>query len=372
MAQPTRAPSAVDAGRTYDKIKFIGMFVGSALAGVVLVLLAVYNASTELAIVQEISAMHDMTQGRLAKVAGLRQVDISEEAIGRLAASLSTDDYPVLPVYAKEPGGGVPEWRGVRISTERIERSRINARGGYFEEGAEIYTWSLLALPDSDHRLLMLHRHQPLAARALFGIYQSRLIVPAAFSVWMTVWISLMLNGLVTRLRAQKEAVEHLAWHDALTGLPNRNLFFKTLDELVGRARTEGGTFSLAVVDLDGFKQVNDTYGHDAGDALLLQVADRFRRTVRQEDMVARTGGDEFILLFPDSDVESCRAVCDRMVQELRGEYLVLGQRVRIGASMGVARFPQDANEIVELTRKADKSMYLAKRAGGGVVCYSD
>ncbi len=374
MTRDTPNSVRADAGTGYDKRKFIGMFVGSVLIGVVLVLMAVFNASTELAAVQQVSAMHDMMRDQLTKTVASQQAAFSHEAIENLATGLSTTNYRVLPVYGRQPqpGGHVWEWHGMRIAWERIEQSRISAQGGYFEEGPDIYTWSLVPLPGGDDRLLVLHRHQPLAARELFGVYRNRLIVPAAFTVWMTVWVSLMLNGLVTRLRAQKDAVERMAWQDPLTGLPNRNLFFKTLDGLVERARTENRSFSLAVVDLDGFKTVNDAHGHDAGDALLQQVADRFRQAVRQEDMVARTGGDEFILLFPASGAEGCQAVCARIVQELGMEYRVLGHRVRISASMGVARFPEDAREIDELTRKADKSMYAAKRSGGGVVCYSN
>jgi diguanylate cyclase (GGDEF)-like protein len=374
MAQQTSHSVRAKTGTDPDKIKFIGLFVGSVVIGVVLVLIAVFNASTELAVVQEVGAMHDMMQDRLTKALALQPAARGPAATEGLAARLSTDNYRVLPVYesAARPGERAWEWRGVRFSWERIERSRIGAHGGYLEEGPDLYTWTLLALPGSGDRLLVLHRHQPLAARALLGVYQNRLIVPAAFFVWMTVWVSLILNGLVTRLRTQKDAVESLAWQDPLTGLPNRNLFFKTLERLVGHAHAEGRSFSLAVVDLDGFKGVNDAHGHDAGDALLQQVADRFRKAVRQDDMVARTGGDEFILLLPDSGAEGCHAVCVRIVQELGADYLVLGHRVRISASMGVARFPDDAREIDELTRTADKSMYAAKRSGGGTICYSN
>lgn len=374
MTQQSLNPAQAQAATRHDRIRFIGMFVGSVLVGVALVLVAVYNASTELAAVQQVDAMHDMMRDRLAKTLGARPVALGRGALEALAARLSTDHYRVVPVHGGEPRPGEGEWawQGVRFSRERLEHSRISAHGGYFEDGADCYTWSLLPVPGVDDRLLVLHRHQPLAARTLFGVYQNRLLVPAAFAVWMTVWVSLILNGLVMRLRAQNEAVERMASRDPLTGLPNRNLLFKTLDALVARARTDNRSFALAVVDLDGFKGVNDAHGHDVGDALLQQVAERFRQAVRQGDMVARTGGDEFILLFPDSGVEGCQAICARVVQELGAEYEVLGQRVRISASMGVARFPEDAGEIDELTRKADESMYAAKRSGGGVVCYSN
>lgn len=359
-------------GVSYDKIKFIGMFVGSAVTGVILVLLAVFNASTELAIVQEISAMHDLMQDRLEKTGTSRQAHITEQAMHSLAENLSTKHYRVLPVFAEPQNPDELEWQwdGLRVSWADIQQSRVGAQGGYFHRGGHVYTWSLLA-PAGHRRLLVLHRHEPLAPRLLFSVYQNRLIVPAAFTIWMTVWVSLILNGLLTRLQAQKDAVERMAWHDPLTGLPNRNLLFKTLEDWVERARTERFSFVLAVVDLDGFKEVNDAHGHDVGDALLQQVARRFEHAVRRNDMVARMGGDEFILLFPDMTIEACEEVCAGIVRDLCAEYWVQGHPVRVSASVGVARFPEDAREIVELIRQADTAMYMAKRSGGGVVWYS-
>lgn len=371
MTSPNKLTPLTTPGRARDKVRFIGIFAGTALAGVVLILLAVYNASRELAIVHQIDGMHGMIHDRVTNALKAASAPSDFAGVERLAKSLSSDAYPVLALppsgaYAFDVGK-----HGLRIEQERIDQSRINERGGHIEQGRQVFVWVLVPVPGSPYRLLAVHPYQALSAGALFGVYQNRLIIPAAFYIWMTVWVSLILNNLVARLHVQKDAVERMAWHDPLTGLPNRNLFFKTLNQLVDVTRRNGSSLSLAVVDLDGFKQVNDTFGHDAGDELLRQVADAFRRSLRQGDMVARTGGDEFILLFPDSDGAGCRAVCERIVKELTSEYTLSQCSIRIGASMGVASYPGDAREIVELTRRADEAMYAAKRSGGGIACYS-
>lgn len=358
--------------RNWDSAKFIGMFVSTVVVGVILTLFAVYNASRELVLVREVDDMYRLLGERVGRTlptsgsAGRPHADLR-----RLARYLTTQDHAVFAVPASGSYSVSLPALGT-VDAHALEVSRLNAQGGYIEHGAAIITWTLVAVPGTSYRLLALHRHRPPSAAALFAVYRNRLIIPAAFFIWMTVWVSLILNRLVRGLRLQKDAVEHLAWYDPLTGLANRNLFFKALDRFVDDARQQGGAFSLAVLDLDRFKQVNDTWGHEAGDELLRQVAARLRELIRQGDLAARTGGDEFILLFAGVDAADCRPICERIVRTLESEYAMSDRSVRIGASLGIADFPNDAQAVVDLTRKADAAMYAAKRSGGGVVCYGN
>ncbi|TDX99324.1 GGDEF domain-containing protein [Thiohalophilus thiocyanatoxydans] len=341
----------------YNKLRFIGLFIGTAIIGLVLILIAVYNASRELVIVKEINTLHDILSERR-----------DANAFPNIKA-LAADEYTVGHLSGKDTIAvpGVPS----EVSRTQLEASRLNEQGGYLEIDGTIITWASSAIMSGGDGLLVAHRHRPPDISTLFGVYRNRLIIPAVFYIWATVWTSFILNNLVSRLRAQKAKLERMAWYDTLTGLPNRNLMFQRLDELIHREKKENTTLTLAVVDLDGFKQVNDNFGHHAGDELLREVANRFTHLVRHDDLVARTGGDEFVLLLTDQDPRVCEAICERILEALSEPYTLTTQTTRIGASLGLACYPRDGRDITELTRKADEAMYQAKRSGGGIVCYS-
>ncbi|WP_412735817.1 diguanylate cyclase domain-containing protein [Krasilnikovia sp. MM14-A1259] len=158
------------------------------------------------------------------------------------------------------------------------------------------------------------------------------------------------------------------AFHDALTGLPNRSHLLEGAEQAVTAATRADERTALLLLDLDGFKQVNDSAGHHAGDALLQAVAHRLLRTVRENDLVSRLGGDEFaILLTRNPDAASAATIAERIHQRLSEPFDIEGRSVTIGASIGVALFPDDASDVPHLLRGADAAMYRAKRHGGGV-----
>ena len=121
------------------------------------------------------------------------------------------------------------------------------------------------------------------------------------------------------------------------------------------------------MMDLDAFKNVNDAYGHNIGDQLLQIVATHVRESVRKYDIVARTGGDEFLLLLPNTSLAESKTVCTRLRHELIQPYLIQDKPVRIGASIGIATYPDDADSLTDLSQLADKAMYRAKHTGGGL-----
>jgi diguanylate cyclase (GGDEF)-like protein len=158
------------------------------------------------------------------------------------------------------------------------------------------------------------------------------------------------------------------AYHDALTGLPNRTHLLDRAEREVDIAMATGGRIALLLLDLDGFKRVNDTVGHHAGDALLQAVGQRLQAAVRDNDVVARLGGDEFaVLLTRNPDENSAATIAGRIHERLRQPYDIDGGKVHVGASIGIALFPSDAGDMATLMRGADAAMYQAKRNGGGV-----
>ncbi|GAA4927640.1 GGDEF domain-containing protein [Actinoplanes utahensis] len=165
---------------------------------------------------------------------------------------------------------------------------------------------------------------------------------------------------------ALTEELTRRAMHDMLTGLGNRALLWDRLTTALARARRSGRPIGVLLLDLNGFKPINDTYGHDAGDLVLKVVAERLRTCVRTEDTVARLGGDEFVILAEDlADVDGAQVVADRVVQALNEPMTVDGHELRTPASIGIA-LSDGRGGPDDVLREADTAMYVAKRRGGG------
>ena len=175
----------------------------------------------------------------------------------------------------------------------------------------------------------------------------------------------LLLARMRRSVRDAEMHLEFLAHNDALTGLFNRNGFTPALDAALRRADRLGGKVALLFVDLDDFKLVNDTLGHDAGDKLLREVARRLVGRLRDSDIVARLGGDEFtIVLEALRAPDQARIVAQMIVQELSSPFDIDGRQVYVGASVGISLYPEDATSVPDLLRNADTAMYRAKTKG--------
>ncbi|MDP1897699.1 MAG: diguanylate cyclase, partial [Sulfurimicrobium sp.] len=162
-----------------------------------------------------------------------------------------------------------------------------------------------------------------------------------------------------------EEKLESMAHYDALTTLPNRALFFDRLGQAITQSKRSQGLFALMFVDLDGFKAVNDTFGHDTGDALLKAVSEHLLECVRESDTVARMGGDEFtIILRAIHGPEGAAHVAEKILATLSAPYHLLGHQCRIGASLGIVLYPQHGKNAEELLSQADNAMYAVKKAG--------
>ncbi|MDH3859127.1 MAG: diguanylate cyclase, partial [Gammaproteobacteria bacterium] len=169
----------------------------------------------------------------------------------------------------------------------------------------------------------------------------------------------------VEQRRAAEHRVEHLATHDPLTNLSNRRGLYEELNELIYRSKRYNFSSAVIYVDLDGFKHVNDHFGHEAGDQLLIQVAANFKSIVRQTDSIARIGGDEFIVLLTDIDSETTLITkIEKLLTEASQPLEFNGQNISVGASIGVALFPDHGEDAETLLHHADQAMYQAKNQG--------
>ena len=172
----------------------------------------------------------------------------------------------------------------------------------------------------------------------------------------------------------KRKAAEHEAYtaarRDVLTGLPNRRMFLELAGNALGDAWRSARKCAVLFIDLDGFKPVNDTYGHATGDALLIAVASRLERSAPQKALVARLGGDEFAILLADSvrDGGDPMVVANSVLADLQKPFEIEGHEISIGASIGMAIGPDSGRRAADLTDAADRAMYMAKRAGRATV----
>ena len=180
----------------------------------------------------------------------------------------------------------------------------------------------------------------------------------------------------VTELKEAEARIAHMAFHDALTGLANRALFEESLALAIGRAQRAELWVAVLFLDLDNFKQVNDNLGHHCGDELLRQLADRLRESTREADLVARQGGDEFLLLLSDLEAadarEAAEGVAVRVERSMADPFAIGEREVESHGSIGISLYPADATDAAGLMQFADAAMYRAKRSARGAHVFWD
>jgi diguanylate cyclase (GGDEF)-like protein len=213
---------------------------------------------------------------------------------------------------------------------------------------------------------------QMAAARAQMRVTLSWAVAGSLLVVILTGLLGRMSWQLVQGRGRESDAklkhaqrVEYLAYHDGLTGLPNRSMFSKVLNQSISEAHRYERRLAVAFLDLDRFKQINDTLGHEAGDQLLKEVAVRLKGCVRSSDTVARLGGDEFVVLLPELEDEKYAAiVAQKILAAVAKPFSLMGQEFRVTASIGICSYPQDGLDEQTLTKNADIAMYQAKAEG--------
>ncbi|MDR9096144.1 bifunctional diguanylate cyclase/phosphodiesterase [Burkholderia multivorans] len=174
----------------------------------------------------------------------------------------------------------------------------------------------------------------------------------------------------ITEQKAQATRIEQLAFYDPLTGLPNRALSADRLKQALAAAHRHGQRVALLFLDLNRFKEINDTQGHAAGDAVLMEVARRFQAVLRQEETLARIGGDEFVVIVEEAEQSAVAVIAERLQQALAEPIAVSGHIYALGVSIGIALYPEDGATCEDLLKQADIAMYRAKASGSGYRFY--
>ncbi len=223
-------------------------------------------------------------------------------------------------------------------------------------------------------RALVHHKHYHRLDRQMFNETQDRhtqrLLIQHDVEAQRHLNVQLQSSNVELALLNQQNQelltrVQHQMLHDHLTGLPNRTLFEVRLRDALARAEVAQSSLAVLFLDLDGFKRVNDTLGHDAGDELLMQVATRFTAAVRADETVARLGGDEFVAVIgPLQGLHDALSAAQRFLLALDRPFDLRGQTVQVSASIGVSVYPEDGTDAASLQRRADEAMYQVKREG--------
>jgi diguanylate cyclase (GGDEF)-like protein/PAS domain S-box-containing protein len=284
---------------------------------------------------------------------------LAEEAISQLAAIVQCSDSAI---FATDTAGAITTWNDGAQKLLGYTNAEARAR-------------SIAALMGSEDlaREILSQIHQGRSSRLDEAVFLRRdgSQVPVLLSISPIRKPDGELSGSAViardirdRKQAEKE-MAHRALHDNLTGLPNRLLLAERLADSIASADQSASGAAVIFVDLDGFKFVNDTLGHDAGDALLQQVAQRLSNSVRRGDLLARMGGDEFMVVVNGvNDDQAARTVAERLGTALRDPFLVAHHELVITASMGISIYPRDGTDVSSLRRNADAAMYEAKQAG--------
>lgn len=175
----------------------------------------------------------------------------------------------------------------------------------------------------------------------------------------------------ITEHLKRQELLHHMANYDPLTNLPNRHLFMTLAEQILSFAKRKNSKAVISFLDLDGFKSVNDLYGHDVGDKVLLQVAHRLEKQMRQSDAIARIGGDEFVVVLSDIDkIEDVQPLFERILETIQKPIMIKDTQILIGASIGASFYPDHGEDVEVLVRHADAAMYQSKANGRNQVTY--
>jgi diguanylate cyclase (GGDEF)-like protein len=297
------------------------------------------------------------------------------------------------------PGERLPVYRAVGLAVSYLLVSHLTATVGAVngwhasQDLAPLLLvcsfgfWALAALHPSMRRLfepltgdpptfsaghLVLTQMGMLAAPAVIAVQAQRHeVIPTAIAVGVGV-VSAVLAAYLGSLLWQRATIEHRAHHDQLTGLPNRALFIDRVSRALAHARRNDLPVAVIFVDLDRFKNVNDSLGHAAGDELLRQVARRLESCVREEDTVARLGGDEFALLLPYVvGVEGAAKVAERLLEAFTSPIHLAEQQIAVRLSIGISLYPEDGSDPQTLIAGADAAMYEAKERGNAYEIFS-
>jgi len=336
-----------------------------AVVGVTVLALLVYGV---LAYLLTQNADEQKRQLLLEQIAGeivaRLPADPDAATLNALHQQLAPAQSVLVLLHADRPQAHTPSANIEALLAALPEILNTDQPRGHVSLAAGHYLWVRLPLEGQPGNSLLFL--EPYGESIVASTLRSRLVVSGVAILWIAVWVALFLSAKISRrLEEKNQALRHQALHDDLTGLPNRNLLLDRLEQARHAAHRHGNPFALFLMDLNRFKEVNDTLGHHFGDRLLQAVSTRLDQSVRENDSIARLGGDEFAVLLPETDRQGAATCAMRIHQALQAPFDIDGVRIEAGASIGIALFPEHGEDPQTLMQHADVAMYQAKNAGG-------
>ncbi len=251
-----------------------------------------------------------------------------------------------------------------------IKTSSLEESGEILKNGKS-YAWRISTISNSSDRLVFLYKTSVNDAQNFLSTLGAPIAITLIIILWVSIWLTQFLATLFEKLNDQKQKLKYRALHDSLTDLPNRALMADRLEQAIliaERARTHVG---LLFIDLNLFKKVNDSYGHQCGDKLLVSLAQRLKAEIRRSDTVARLGGDEFSIILQNVSLESAQSFAQKVLSAIERVVEVDSNKLYVSASIGIALFPAHACDSQQLIQKADIAMYTAKKSGNTIATYN-
>lgn len=364
--------SSVDRTIFEKKLTFLSIFLLVSLFGILLISVSAYHASRELEVIHDMDNMSH-TISTLIGEKNIRQIIRSGKQAEQSREQIFVNTAYRFFIFSNnqlQPLHHDLKGDNYFLNSIDLESTRVNEHGGYYKVEGNFYTWVKFENSDSQNYLLVVHKFTHQGVSNLLHVYKKRMLVPIIFYLLLMVWLSLIFSNLLHKLRTQKDQMKHMALHDALTGLANRNLLDDRLRKLIQVSHRDKKQFAYSLIDIDGFKGINDKYGHVYGDELLCQVAKRLEGLLRESDTAARLGGDEFVVMLSGINEHTWHAAFERMLVLLTEPYTLFEITITIKISIGVSIYSEHGDDADTLMRNADQAMYTIKAEGGGIHVY--
>lgn len=257
-----------------------------------------------------------------------------------------------------------------QLPGEVVHQIKTASRSGDMKVGKRTFVWDTSHIGHTGYQLTVIHHASSLELRALSKQLIVPLVIAALIILWVAGWSTQYIATLLQKLNDQKDKLRYQAMHDSLTGLPNRALMLERLLATMREVDQSNAELALLFIDLNRFKEINDSLGHHYGDLLLVALSQRLQQLLRRSDMIARLGGDEFaVILGHVSEAEAC-SIASKINSTIGQEIDIEGHVLAVNASIGIALYPVHTPDANALLRYADHAMYAAKRAGHDYVVY--